>query len=392
MIIFENKGEIDIRAIKTFGVSVKQEGAIGFFGTGLKYAISILLREGHEITIFSGLNRYDFTKKTIQVTGRDFEIVCMNDDELGFTTETGKTWKLWQAMRELYCNCTDEGGKPFRDDCAEVKGAEGVTRVFVQGQEFENLFDNIDVFILQSPPDIATNYCDIYLKPTHTAFYKGVRVKDDMGHCLVTYNIKNQIDLTEDRTVKYSFQVERSVENAIVSLNDRGLIERLICAPERTFEQALSFSNTTAKPSNEFLEACKYLAESQNINLNEAALAYARKYLPINNKPKEYTPLAHEIKQVERAIELLSIAGFKVLSYPVVYVETLGQGVYAKVTEGKMFISRLCFSKGTKFIAHAFLEEHWHLEYGFEDHTRQFQTFLFDNILTLIERLNQEAF
>lgn len=392
MIIFENKGEIDIRAIKTFGVSVKSEGAIGFFGTGLKYAISILLREGQDITIFSGLNRYQFDRKTIQVTGQNFDIVCMNNEELGFTTKTGKTWKLWQAMRELYCNCTDEGGRHYQSDFEEMQGKEGMTRIFVNGRAFEDIFSEIGLFILQTPPDVTTKYCDIYLNPSHSAYYKGVRVKDDMGHCMATYNIKEQIDLTEDRTAKYSFQVNKSVENAIVTLDDERLIERLICAREGTYENELSFQNTTAKPSEKFLNVCRYLAESQNIDLNEAALSYAKKYTQIDSKPKEYKPLPHEIKQMERAIELLGIAGFGVLTYPIVYVESLGQGVYAQATEGKMFISKLCFTKGTKLIAHAFLEEHWHLQHGFRDHTREFQTFLFDNILTLIERLNQEAF
>lgn len=392
MIIFENKGEIDIRAIKTFGVSVKQDGAIGFFGTGLKYAIAILLREGHGITIFSGKDRYEFDSKTIQVTGKDFDIVCMNDEELGFTTETGKTWKLWQAMRELYCNCTDEGGVPYKADFEEIKGKEGMTRIFVQGREFENIFDEIGSIIIQSPPDISTSYCDIYLNPTHSVYYKGVRVKDDMGHCVATYNIKKHIDLTEDRTAKYDFQVKREIENAIVSLNDESLIERLLCSPQGTFENELDFCNTKATPTENFLNVCRYLAENQSIDLNIAALKYAKKFTKIENKPKEYTPLPHEIKQAERAVELLGIAGFKVLKYQVVYVETLGQGVYAQAFENKMYISKLCFSKGTKLIAHAFLEEHWHLEHGFKDCTRDFQTFLFDNILTLIERLNQEAF
>lgn len=45
MIIFRNKGVIDPKSITTFGVSSKENpGAIGFFGTGLKYAIAILLR------------------------------------------------------------------------------------------------------------------------------------------------------------------------------------------------------------------------------------------------------------------------------------------------------------------------------------------------------------
>ena len=54
-IIFENPGEIDPVAIITFGINVKEsDHPIGFFGTGLKYALAILLREGQPITIQSG--------------------------------------------------------------------------------------------------------------------------------------------------------------------------------------------------------------------------------------------------------------------------------------------------------------------------------------------------
>lgn len=54
-VIFRNKGIIDPRSITTFGVSSKDsESAIGYFGTGLKYAIAILLREGCKIDIYTG--------------------------------------------------------------------------------------------------------------------------------------------------------------------------------------------------------------------------------------------------------------------------------------------------------------------------------------------------
>lgn len=55
MILFQNPGEIDLLSIASFGVSVKEgENPIGFFGTGLKYAIAVLLRTGHRITVMTG--------------------------------------------------------------------------------------------------------------------------------------------------------------------------------------------------------------------------------------------------------------------------------------------------------------------------------------------------
>ncbi|WP_217468779.1 hypothetical protein, partial [Staphylococcus aureus] len=128
MIIFRNKGVIDPKSITTFGVSSKENpGAIGFFGTGLKYAIAILLREGCDITIHAGKRKLEFGIKRDRVRVDDFNVVTMNNRRLGFTTEVGKTWEVWQAFRELYCNTMDERGEVFEaDEVPEVAADETV--------------------------------------------------------------------------------------------------------------------------------------------------------------------------------------------------------------------------------------------------------------------------
>src|ERR1700676_327969 len=105
LVVFENPGEIDAAAIRTFGVSVKEgENPIGFFGTGLKYAIAVLLRTGHQVTVTAGLDRYEFGILSETVRGKEFGFVSMNGQRLGFTTELGKVWELWAAYREIACN------------------------------------------------------------------------------------------------------------------------------------------------------------------------------------------------------------------------------------------------------------------------------------------------
>jgi len=48
MIVFGNDGGLDLQAAMTFGVSAKEtNNPFGQFGTGLKYAVAILLRTGH---------------------------------------------------------------------------------------------------------------------------------------------------------------------------------------------------------------------------------------------------------------------------------------------------------------------------------------------------------
>ena len=66
---FYNKSELPLECINTFGVSVKDnEHPIGYFGTGLKYAIAVLLRNGCTIDIFINdkPNKFEARKDTIR--------------------------------------------------------------------------------------------------------------------------------------------------------------------------------------------------------------------------------------------------------------------------------------------------------------------------------------
>lgn len=390
MIIFKNKGEIDINAIRTFGVSVKKEDSIGFFGTGLKYAIAVLLREGCDITVYSGKNKLEFGIETLEVTGMPFDFITMNGERLGFTTDLGKMWKLWMAFREVYCNCTDEGG-----DVTEAnnipKPKYGETMVVVTGKPVEEIYRDINLYILQTRPMLSNGYIELRDKSTHHVFYKGVMVKDDMPHCLYTYNIKRHIDLTEDRTAKYNFEVIREINNGIVMLTDKAVIRKIVCAPEDTFEHQLHY-DLHVTPSQEFLDVCIKLAEKQEIKANKNAIRFAKKFIDANTEPKEIELTPLERGMYQRACELLGLAGYNVMEFPVKFVETLGTGVFAQAKDDIIWIARPCFDQGTKTVAHALLEEHFHLKHGYKDHTRDFQTFLHQNILTLVERLNQEAF
>lgn len=153
-VIFENPGEIDPLMIQTFGVSVKEtDHPIGFFGTGLKYALAILLRTGHKVILQSGLNQHEFAVSERTIRGTPFRLVTMDDAPLGFTDQLGKTWEVWMAYRELYCNTKDENGSV---DTAEAmpEPAENVTRFIVEGDEFLTQHRNREIFLLEGEPSL----------------------------------------------------------------------------------------------------------------------------------------------------------------------------------------------------------------------------------------------
>ncbi len=123
MITFSNPGKIDIRLITTLGVNVKEsDNPIGYFGTGLKYAIAVLLREKQKVEIWSGTERIAFEIRPDTVRGKSFGFIWLGTARspwqcLGFTTELGKNWTLENAYRELYSNCMDEGGSNDKHHC-----------------------------------------------------------------------------------------------------------------------------------------------------------------------------------------------------------------------------------------------------------------------------------
>jgi hypothetical protein len=142
MIVFQNKGEIDIRAIKTFGVNSKdnKESAIGYFGTGLKYAIAILLRAGATVSILTGGKMHRFSTEQTKIRNDHFDIVRMNDEELGFTTELGKEWELWMAFREIYSNMLDEDGEAKAVTFLPDPDPEKTYVIVDRCKEFENCY------------------------------------------------------------------------------------------------------------------------------------------------------------------------------------------------------------------------------------------------------------
>ena len=134
-IIFSNPGLIDPRLITVLGVNVKEgTSPIGFFGTGLKYAISVLLRNQCSIHIYAGQDAYAFSTREETIRGKTFSVVHMNDQPLGFTTELGKNWKPWMALRELYSNAKDEGGD-WRLGDLSPKDLPGNTVIVVDGTD-----------------------------------------------------------------------------------------------------------------------------------------------------------------------------------------------------------------------------------------------------------------
>lgn len=389
LIIFRTPGLIDPRAISTLGASVKEgEHPIGQFGTGLKYAIAIILRAGGEIEIYRGLKRLVFSKVCVAIRNREFDVVAVNGRELGFTTELGKHWAPWMAFREIYCNTIDEGGEHFEGDAApSFYATEDATMVAVRLAEFAECYRSRGRYFLSAPARYRHRDVSFHEGQRDGVFYRGVRVADDLNGrpFLFAPNVLKTMALTEDRTFASLWDAQRIVASGVLESDDEAFIEAFLTAPEDHSEAHIDL-NWSTTPSAAFLKVARRLASDFSRRLNRSALAVLLKH---GAMPEivEAELLASEVEQLREAIAFCGALGFKVEEFPIVISETIDGSVNvlgrADRRARRIYLARRAFQLGDATLAATLIEEWAHIKFEFEDFSREMQNWLFEQVTRL---------
>lgn len=244
-ILFQNDGELDPRLMTTLGTNVKESAnPIGYFGTGLKYAISTLLRCEQEIIVYSGEDKYEFQVQPVEIRGKLFGIIQYAKNggdwiEMNITTEVGKNWELWMAFRELYTNALDEGGYALDDEPVPIPGTTVVT---VNGERFRDVYETRWSYFINPArrPIYRDNNVEIYEGSNNRVFCKGVAVHKPHKALTFTYNVLANCALTEDRTAS-EFELFFWVHRAIKELKDEKITRRYLSIPEGYLEHEMSW-------------------------------------------------------------------------------------------------------------------------------------------------------
>lgn len=373
---FQNPGLIPIEAVTTMGVNAKEnENPIGFFGTGLKYAIATLLRTGQHITLFRGLERFTFSVRESEIRGKTFGFIYMNEDRLGFTTHLGAKWEQWQVFRELYSNCLDEGGLMA---LATLEPSEDSTTIVVSGEAFfdaalkkrQVFLDSVPLFTA-TDPIYNTIIAEIHPGQSNTIYYRGVKAATVKRPTVFTYNILLPQDLTEDRTLKYDFYYISAISRALRAAEDRFLEEAL------TNKDSLEF-NMDFEGDAKFHEKVLEIAERVGpASVAPIALQRAEGWSQREARFKEAPLSQYEKLQIASAKKFLEVIGFPVTE-EIFVVPSLGLGVLGMARNGKIFLAKEVIDRGGNWLAGTILEEHLHITRGFSDESREFQNFLLD--------------
>lgn len=243
-IVFMNRGKLDMRALTLMGVSVKVGSSpVGFFGTGLKYSVAILLRTGHTVAIRTDGHLYHLTTSQGDFRGQSIDQIVLEADLDGhrtllpFTTSYGSTWSVADAFRELWCNAHDEeDGEVIQIDDADAllpPPGDDWTEIVVRGPEIDDAYTARWSQFLQ--PEAMRVHEDGHVEAivsdalsTRTVYYRGIRVMEYQNDSAHTYNIMSHIHLTENRTLAYPWEVSRAVMRSVSESSDPAYIRAVL--------------------------------------------------------------------------------------------------------------------------------------------------------------------
>lgn len=369
-ICFHTNTEIDPLAWKVMGLHAKEtEDSIGRFGTGLKYAIAILIRTGHKVSVFVAGTEYKFHTQSLQFRSKDFEALACNGEVLPFTTEYGKDWKLWMAYRELVSNTMDEGGLHFMGTALDHG-----TSIVVEGEGIiECLNNHEDYFVGDREPVWEGSKVSVY-KGEGTVYYKGVRVGTMIDGSRYSYDIKTKLDLTEDRSCN-QYTARWKVSDAITECTDKDFLREFLSGPHVKGDEDLGYSGLW---SDEFTEVAAKIYST-----NPRLLPFGVRSKLKEKKPdaafKEQAFTKLQAGAVEKCKRFLAQIGYHI-TCPVQLVENEDDNLIAIYTQGKIFLTERAFGKGLHYLCSTLLEEHFH-SLGYHDESRSFEQFLMDEII-----------
>ncbi len=393
MIYFSTPTTLDLRAITTMGVSVKLgDNPIGQFGTGLKYAIAVLLRTGHGVFLKTGGKSYSFSTAPTLIRGKEFSLVTMQEEgqsprELPFTTDYGSGWEVWMTYRELVCNTKDEGGE-WGDHPSNLTGMSGdSTTISVSGFALAECFRSHDKYFLKPNLLAEIDGMEIHYGASSHIFYRGIRAGDLEKPAIFTYNRVRQAKLTEDRTLDSMYGIFSGLASSLCASSHSYILEKVLTSPEGSLETTFSLSSWEYSPT--FVKETKKALATNRLT-NRYAAESVRRHIEATEPPKTLHKLTpkHETL-LSRATSFLNSSETPI-THQIEVVESLPHGALGIAKEGRIWLALCAFEGGLKQLVITLLEEELHLRSGANDCTRAFQEAILSCALREMEKSQKE--
>jgi hypothetical protein len=385
---------LDEAFIFTMGASVKKtDSPIGFFGTGLKYAIAVTLRLGGSIKIQSDKYDYSFHYKTEQLRGEDFRMIYAVTadnkwERCPMTTDYGKTWEPWMVMRELWSNTQDEKGITWdRESLVETDLHEEWTLITVDHPEIYDAWVMRDKYLLNLTrrPLYETDLVQVFQGRSNTLFYRGIAVSRSSIDAQFTYNLKSIHNgyLSEDRTVDAA-TVRGTIAYALYQCNDPIMLSRYFDAActINSFESGVNFNYWSLSEATEQYKDAAIDAVRRHVIYAPAALKeVVWEYKKNHDTETFYKPC--KISEEENArytacITKLRAVGFDFSLYSIYFTQDMPPiQAAAAITKKNIIIlnynTTINHENWQRQTMMSLIEEYVHLDRQVRDETREMQ-------------------
>lgn len=420
----KNTGLIEPQALHLVGASTKRNDSskIGQFGSGNKYAMAYLLRNGYELKVYSGLNEIKITTKKDTFREMDFEVIHINGEPTSITTEMGKDWQFWQAMREIYCNAKDEGNYSM-DYVMRIEPVEGETHFYIDTKKdvtefltnFDNYFSTSKKVLFEGPAGRI-----VEKSGTNANIYrKGVKCFNSNKTSVYDYDF-NDIQIDENRLVMYSWHVEEKIWDLIYQCDNEEIIMNVLHNSGKSdfIEGSVSDYSTinSSNVSDTFRECIKKINMApkgyagllnpdemhNHIIVPTKVFDSVRAFLPDENvgdkfKVSRRAGLFREVEPTElynetirQAIYFLEECDLKI-PYEIQQCIFDDKRIMGCAHDGKILISQVCLEKGVNEVVNTIIEEYIHLKYDVKDETRAFQTAMITEFISYMKKKNAFA-
>lgn len=299
-----------------FSAKPRTESPIGFFGTGMKFALATLARAGKRVEIETEGRTWRLEKRSETIRGVGIErLVLMSENQLlalPFSTDLGKTWDLSMAYRELASNTRDEGGE-IGYGIAECHESESQVRIWgftSEAQEAEERW----FFNPTGAPLVVAEGIELWPGPSQRLTYRDVTVAEVARPFEFHYNITRTTKLTEDRTLDYA-----SMMYAITGFwerkNSRLDLAKVLARTGKTVEGDFltggyfTPSETSYPASRVLLEAFESVWKTEKEAMNKGALETLLKYRKSLSVPEVWEPVAAALGKFARVEKKLKRGG-----------------------------------------------------------------------------------
>lgn len=410
-------------ALTLVGASTKRgdSGKIGQFGSGNKFALAYLLRNNHVVKVLAGQEEIVIETKPTEFGGDTFHVVHVNEQPTSITTQMGKDWTLWQAIREIYSNAIDEGNHTI-EMVNKILPIEGQTSFFIStNSELFDIVANFNRYFSDESDLLFENKLGKIYKATEggaTLYRRGIKCFETDKKSLYSYDLPD-IEIDENRLVKYHWNVPERLWRLLFSCTDKTIIKTclLSCADVRYIENFnIDFGSAYGTLSPEFIEVVE---EMKIAPIGMSGLLSAEETAETTLLPNEiFKKVRGSVKEeavqdkfkatksgvfyrddftvseLHKAVLVEAERFLKECKFEIDYEIVIGRFDdsdvlgYANHKESKIILSEAGMDRGAHDVVNTIIEEYIHLKHNVRDETRAFQYASINELVNYMKMLN----